>query len=125
MTQVVNMKDLVPWSLIYGIQNDNHLNDISFIQEKLNSRTRQLAIMIVDKIIGTSTYNFNRFSSSDWENWNNNIDIITIADIDIATTNHIALIDKEYGFICESTHKEIRARTAILKELWNKHYNVL
>jgi hypothetical protein len=114
------MQDLVPWSLIYASQNDQHVlqmekKNIELALEK--NRIYKLAIFVVHELLGSSTSNFNDSCDNKWLAFESILDVITDADIDTALFTELDIIDNAYGFFCQHTHDEMNNRANICKQL--------
>jgi hypothetical protein len=117
-----SMQDIVPWSLIYGAQNEGHQLDIRQKNEELvreRVRTHQLACIVVKNLIGSSTASFVDEESCEWKTFMSIADIVSDVDIDNVKSAYCEVIDKSYGFVSLDTHNEIDIRAQCLKKYTN------
>ena len=72
-----DMKDILPWSLIYGEQNKKHDVEIKNLKEELN----KIARLIVRQFLVCCLVDLNNPNSDAWSNWRAVKQHLTLKDL--------------------------------------------
>jgi hypothetical protein len=91
--------DVIPWSLIYGAQNEKHSLEINELETRLvdyqNNIDKNIEFLL-DSLINTSTADFNNFHSNIWIMFLNQKQFITAEKIDKACQKFLSNNDKNW-----------------------------
>ena len=114
----VNMQDFVPWSIIYGAQNQKHQNEIVKINEEMNhvkgklDEFRKLYINnVLRNLIDAPVTIFNMGHAIYWKPLLNICNDISDDDVDKVLENYLATTENVIMF-----HNELVMRCNIIKE---------
>lgn len=122
------MRDLVPWSIIYGVQNERHAREIQAkTEECITAQTQAtvLACMILKMMLNTSSGEWGNSNSEIWRYWDVVKKHITPDQIDdtVATmlSNHRTLLEERYPNMSDAFMSifelDIHTRSQMLKAL--------
>lgn len=79
-----DIRDLVPWSLVYAAQNKRHREELANIKrecEELKEKLKWVSCMVVKDILLASISQFNNPESILWKNWSEVKQHLTVEDI--------------------------------------------
>lgn len=75
----MQLQDIVPWSLIYGAQNDRHDKEMRACKDKLHN----LALIVLENFLFLSSRaDFMNYEGLRWKTWNHIVSIVSAADVD-------------------------------------------
>lgn len=103
----VSLKDIVPWSLIFGIQNERHANEL-----------QNMTLVLLEVCLDSSICDFNNTKSSLWRRlWPLIHKNISIKDIDACIVKMMKDVLHEHPSFINLYQKELQARASVLKHL--------
>jgi transcriptional regulator CtsR len=125
---ILDMRDLVPWSIIYGAQNERHSREMEAKNEECTTAqnlAHTLAHMVLSMMLNTASVEWQDRNSEIWRYWDVVKKHVTTEQIDniVASmlSNHRKILNERYPTMVEAFmnlfEMDITNRARILKAL--------